>query len=179
MVLVLAVAVCLGAWRAWWRPVGVGVGYVCFMCRMGRNAKTYFGEIRSVYHATEFSDWYSAHIEPQHEHLWQPYANIANYNLFGWCIGGGTGAPAKIPISLLSPSQHQRFLQHVTNIEALKALVAGIITKPTNDDDPWEDAKGYALLQAILDWERAGYLGTWDDWWARYWKDWKTTRQST
>lgn len=173
MVLVLAVAISLGGWRAWWTPVGFGRGYFCFMCRMGRGDRTFFGETRSVYYATEFSNWYSAHIEPQHAHLWEPEANIVIYNLFGRGIDGGSGAHRKIPIFSLSPYQHQRFLEHLTNIEALKTLIASIITKQTYDDDPLEDAKGFVVAQAMMEWEKAGYPGTWDDWWARCWKYWK------
>ena len=176
MVLTLAVAVCLSGWRVWWTPLGSGRGYVCAMCRMHRGDRTFFGETRSDYHATEFSYWYSAYIEPQHEHMWEPEAKIAIYNLCGQLIDSGTGASRKIPIYSLTPSQHRRFLEHVTNIEALKTLFASIITKQAYDDDPMDDDKGFVLVQAVLDWEKAGYPGTWDEWWARFWKDWKETR---
>jgi hypothetical protein len=170
MVLTLAVAISLSGWRVWWTPVGSGHQYICSMCQMGRGVRTFFARTRSVCHATEFSDWYSAHIEPQHEHLWEPRANIAIFNLFGQCIGGGTGASRKIPIYVLTPSQHQRFLEHVANIEALKTLFAGVITKQPYDGEPMEDGKGFVVVQAILDWEKAGYPGAWDDWWAQYWE---------
>jgi hypothetical protein len=140
---------------------------------MGRGDKSFFGKTRSVYLRSEFSDWYSTHMEPQHEHLWEPKANIAVFNRFGWAIEGGTGPSRNIPIFLLTPSQHQRFLEHVTNIEAMKTLFAGII-RQRSEDDPMEE--GFVLVQAIEDWEKASYPGTWDDWWDRRWKEWKETR---
>src|SRR5438034_8814425 len=106
MVLVLAVAVSLAGWRVWTTAIGSGRGYDCSICRMHRGDRSFFGQVRSLYFATDFSSWYSVHIQPQHEHLWEPEANIAIYNLFGQLIEGGTGAPKKIPINLLAPSQH-------------------------------------------------------------------------
>jgi hypothetical protein len=172
MVLTLAVAISLCGWRVWWTPVGSKKGYFCSVCRMGRGVSTFFGKTRSVCHATEFSDWYSAHIEPQHEHLWDPEANIVIYNLFGQVIYGGTGASRKIPISILTPSQHQRFLEHVANIKALKSLLASIINikNQITENEAGEDGKGIVLVLAIVDLEKACYPGTWDDWWARYWE---------
>ncbi len=113
-----------------------------------------------------------ARIEPWHEHLWEPDPNIADFNLFGQRIGGGTGAPRKFRIYDLTPSQHQRFLEHVANIKALKSLLASIINikDQITENEPGEDGKGIVLVLAIVDWEKAGYPGTWDDWWARYWE---------
>jgi hypothetical protein len=161
-----AFAVCLGMWRTWWTPAGFGRGYFCSLCRMHRGDTTILGVTRSVHHSTDFSDWYSAHMEPHHEHLWQPEANIATYNFLGYGVGGGTGAPPRIRISQLSASQHQRFLEHVTDIGALKALFASVIAKQSDEDDGMEE--GYAIIEAIKGWEARGYRGTWDDWWARH-----------
>jgi hypothetical protein len=174
MIAVVVLAVCLTVWRAWWTPAGFGRGYVCSLCRLHRGDTKIHGVTRSVHHATDFSGWYSSYIEPHHEHLWEPESNIANYNFLGYTIGGGTGASRKIPIHLLSASQHQRFLEHVTNIGALKTLFASVITKQSDEDDGMEE--GYAIIQAIMDWEAIGYRGTWDDWWARHWKGRKQTQ---
>jgi hypothetical protein len=41
------------------------------------------------------------------------------------------------------------------------------------DDDPMDETKGYVVVEAILDWEKAP--GTWNDRWARHWQDWRGT----
>jgi hypothetical protein len=173
MFVMAAVALSLAGWRLWWTPAGVARGYLCCVCRMQRGDRPLFGRDRLFYAASDFSDWYFSHIEPEHEHIWEADANVAECNLFGLCIDGKTGSHRKIPITLLSPSQHQRFLEHVTDVRALKQLFREIIAMHEYDEEPSEEGKGYVVVDAILDWERAGYPGTWDGWWNRHWSNWK------
>jgi hypothetical protein len=140
---------------------------------MGRSDAILLGSTRTTYHENDLSRWYASRIQPQHTHVWEPFSNVATRNVFGETIGGGTGRPASIPMRLLSASEHREFLEHVKDIRALEELFTSIHADEGRVDlDPAEEGKGFVIVNALREWQAAGYPGTWEDWWARWWDDW-------
>lgn len=140
----------------------------CVICRKYRVDTTYAGIPWPRQYETECSRWYAAHVERQHDHIWEPGTCTYYGSFFG--VGGFGCSPGHYPIHLLPSDTQMQVYQHFKNPLEAKTLFANLTDAKTHNDrlDEEDDDKGHLIVEAIAAWEGAGFPGTWDEWWGRW-----------
>lgn len=143
--------------------------HTCVICRLYRVDTMCLGLTHSAYSETDCSLWYSAHVEPMHAHVWERGTCSYMSNLLGYSFGVGC-SPGRFPIVLLSPTTQLKVYQCFRDPLEAKALFADLTDSKTHDDRLDEDDvdRGHLTVEAIKAWEVAGFPGTWNEWWSRF-----------
>jgi hypothetical protein len=63
-----------------------------------------------------------------------------------------------------------RVYQHFKDPLEAKTLFANLTDEKTHNDrlDEEDDDRGHLTVDALEAWDAAGFPGTWDEWWARF-----------
>jgi hypothetical protein len=62
--------------------------------------------------------------------------------------------------------------QHFKDRQQAKELFTSLTDEKTRGDRLDEDEpEGHLIVRSMVDWESAGFPGTWDDWWNRWWNN--------
>jgi hypothetical protein len=143
--------------------------YTCVVCRLFRLKTTYGFVPVSRRSETECSRWYSAHVEPRHDHVWERSTCVYEGDLWGFPHSVGC-SPGRYPIWMLSSETQMRVYQHFKNPLDAKALFAGLTDARTHGDrlDEHDDDKGRLIVRSLEEWDAAGFPGNWQDWWDRW-----------
>lgn len=145
------------------------LNHTCAICRQYRLDTTCFGMTRSTYSDTECSRWYAAEVEPVHAHVWQSSTCCYSSDLFGGARSVGC-SPGRFTMMLLSPDTQLEVYQHFKDpLEAKKLFVSLADPKISEDrlDGDFRD-RGHLTVDALQQWEAAGFPGTWDEWWTQF-----------
>jgi len=150
---------------------GSSLSYTCVLCRLGRVETNLFGLKHSTYHENECSQWYPQNIEPSHTHIWERGTCMTLLNALSQPMGVGC-QPGHYPIRLLSPSTQMNVYRHLKDRQKAKELFSNLTDAKTHDDrlDEDDQSRGHLIVRSIEEWEAAGFPGTWDDWWTRWWE---------
>jgi hypothetical protein len=64
-----------------------------------------------------------------------------------------------------------RVYQHFQDRKKAKELFSSLTDETTYNDrlDEHDESRGHLIVRSIGEWEAAGFPGTWDDWWKRWW----------
>ncbi|HEV3162593.1 MAG TPA: hypothetical protein VGZ22_01035 [Isosphaeraceae bacterium] len=145
------------------------LSHTCVTCRLTRVDATCFGFTHSTYYPNECSQWYAAHVEPAHAHVWERGTCEYTSNLLGKPLFVGCN-PGHYPILLLEPSTQMRAYQHFKDPLEAKRLFESLTDEKTYNDrlDAEDDDRGELTVRAIQEWESHGFPGTWAEWWARF-----------
>jgi hypothetical protein len=151
---------------------GTSRSVTCVICRLGRTETTLFGWKRSTYQENECSLWYPKNVEPTHTHIWEEGTCTTLLNALGQPIGVGC-RPGHYPILGLSPSTQMSVYKHFEDRQEAKELFSNLTDAKTYDDrlDEHDESNGHLIVSSIEDWQIAGFPGTWDEWWHRWWKN--------
>jgi hypothetical protein len=141
----------------------------CVVCRLTRLDSTYGPIPRSRFYENDCSRWYAAHIEPRHPHVWERGTCVYETDLYGFPRSVGC-SPGQFPIHMLSSDTQMRVYQHFKNPLDAKILFTNLTDAKTYNDrlDEEDEDKGHLIVRAMQEWDSAGYPGTWDDWWSRF-----------
>ncbi len=145
------------------------LSHTCVICRLGRVDSDYLGSTHSRYFENECSRWYAAHVEPVHEHIWEPGTCRSTSNLLGQPLSVGCRV-GHYPIWLLPPSTQMRVYQHFQEPREAKKLFASLTDEKTYQDriDEDDEDRGHLMVDALRAWDEAGFPGTWEAWWAQF-----------
>ena len=138
----------------------------CLICRLTRVDTTSAKQTTTKYEENACNRWYAANVEPHHMHVWEVSTCTFGSN------ADGTPAfvacnPGHFAIWQLSPETQLAVYQHVKNpIEARDLFVSLADAKTYNDRlDEHDEDKGHLIVDALEEWEAAGFPGTWKEWW--------------
>ena len=154
----------------------------CVACRLTRVDATCFGLTRTTYEENECSRWFSGHVEPMHDHLWERGTCQYTSNLLGMPVSVGC-RPGHYPIRLLDPSTQMLVYQHFKDPLEAKKLFESLTDEKTHDDrlDEDDEDRGHLTVSALQAWEAEGFPGTWEERWSRFYakhveehKEWLT-----
>jgi hypothetical protein len=145
------------------------LSHTCVACRITRVDATCLGLTGFTLYPNECSQWYSAHVEPKHAHVWERGTCEYTSNVLGMPVSVSC-SPGRFPIRLLHPSTQMRAYQHFEDPLEAKKLFESLTDEKTHDDrlDEHDDDRGHLTVRAIKEWESEGFPGTWDEWWARF-----------
>jgi hypothetical protein len=61
--------------------------------------------------------------------------------------------------------------QHIPDRQKAKELFSNLTDAKTHNDrlDEDDQSKGHLIVTSIEEWVAAGFPGTWDEWWRRWW----------
>ncbi|WP_406694611.1 hypothetical protein V5E97_26435 [Singulisphaera sp. Ch08] len=141
----------------------------CVICRLNRVDSTYGPLPISRLHETNCSRWYAAHVEPEHSHIWEHGTCLYESDLYGtW--RAFSCRPGHYPIFMLPTETQMRVYQHFKNPLDAKTLFANLTDAKTYNNrlDQDDEDRGHLTVRAMSEWESAGFPGTWDDWWSRF-----------
>jgi hypothetical protein len=136
----------------------------CLICRLKRVETTAAQKTTTTYEENECSRWYAANVEPHHDHVWENstcvFVRLADGGTLNAC------SPGHYPIWLLSPKTQLAVYQHFKNPTDARELFLGLADAKTYGDHLEEDSnKGELIVDALEEWEAAGFPGTWKGWW--------------
>jgi hypothetical protein len=146
-------------------PGTVRASRTCLICRLTREDTTHAQRTTTKYEENECSRWYAANVEPHHNHVWE-----ASTCVFISAPDGRSSSvacnPGHYPIWLLSPDTQLTVYQHFKNpIEARDLFLSLADAKTHNDRLEHDQDKGHLIVDALEEWEAAGFPGTWKKWW--------------
>jgi hypothetical protein len=154
----------------WVADAGSSSSSRCVLCRLERNETTLFGLTRARYAENDCSKWYRAHVESEHEHLWERGTCTAILNGLG--VANAVRCRAgHFPILGLATSTQMRVYQHFGDLEKAKALFTGLTHERMGSEILDGNSKGDWIVHSLEDWESAGFPGNWDVWWNRWWQN--------
>ncbi len=72
---------------------------------------------------------------------------------------------------MLPPSTQMNVYQHFKDSQRAKELFSNLTDEKSYNNrlDEHDDSRGDLIVKSITEWEAAGFPGTWDDWWPRWW----------
>jgi hypothetical protein len=145
---------------------GSSSSYTCAVCRLGRADTTLFGFTRSTHFENECSRWYPENAERSHKHVWARGGCSRLLNGFGRKIGFACG-PSQSPIWWLPSATQSNVYKHIKDGNKAKVLFSSLANPNTYNEqfDGSDERRGDLIVTCIVEWEIAGFPGTWDDWW--------------
>jgi hypothetical protein len=118
------------------------------------------------YNENECSRWYTANVEPDHKHIWGNSTCTYSSNADGTRTGVGCN-PGHFAIWLLDPETQLAVYQYFKNPIDARDLFLNLADAKTGDNrlDGHDKNKGELIVDALEEWEAAGFRGTWNEWW--------------
>lgn len=133
--------------------------YTCSACRINLVDHRVLFFRWSSSELNESSRWYSAHVEPTHDHVWAEYAHCRRIGLPG--IMSGWGCTVGSPIAMLGWTPQRTAYEHSRNLMQTKDL---FVRMGKTDREAME------LLAEFNNWLDQGCQGAWEDWWRTHLK---------
>jgi hypothetical protein len=151
---------------------GSTLKYTCVLCRLDRVDTTLFGLNRSAYRPNKCSRWYWKHVEPSHVHVWERGTCRTLLNALALPMGVGC-RPECCAIWQVPPSTQMEVYRHFSDRQRAKELFLSLTAARSGNDRLASDSqsKGTLIARSIIEWEMAGFAGTWDEWWKRWWEN--------
>lgn len=141
----------------------------CVICRLDKVISTYGPIPVTTLEETDCSLWYVVHVEPVHTHIWERSHGVYESGILG--MGRSIGCRiGHCPIYKLPISTQIRVYQQFKNPLIAKSLFANLTDAKSYNDrlDKDDEDRGHLTVRAMSEWEAAGFPGTWDDWWSRF-----------
>ena len=137
----------------------------CVVCRLTRLDANALGLTRATDYGNECSRWYAAHVEPSHEHVWEPGGCVSKGSLLGRSRSVSRGFD-DATVWALDPSTQEEFYRHFARPLEAKAIFISLLDgKACIEGD---ENRGRLTVRAIKEWQAAGFPGTWAGWWSRF-----------
>jgi hypothetical protein len=140
--------------------------HTCLICRLTRVTKVSADKTTTEYEENECSRWYTANVEPKHMHVWEASTCVYETDDRGKVIAVGCN-PGHYPIWLLSQETQLAVYQHFKKPTEARDLFLSLADAKTYNDrlDEHDQDKGHLIVDALEEWEAAGFPGTWKEWW--------------
>lgn len=147
------------------------LGYTCALCRLNRIDRECLGFTRSTYRENKCSSWYVDHIERSHEHAWEPSSCCRMTDLFGLSRGYACGAGS--PIYRIPADTQLNVYRRFSEPLKAKAIFESMVGEKARERPFGNDGEthGEMVACAISEWQVAGFPGSWEKWWMRYYQD--------
>lgn len=148
---------------------GSRLSYTCVVCRAKRVDYTYFFLQWSRIQDTDSSRWYAANVETRHAHTWERHSCRAILSPLGTTVGFACRTDVS-PIWSLPAESQLEFYRHYPSPKAAKALFVQFANPRFYDQAvPGSgETQGRLVARAIVEWQLAGFPGTWESWWPNY-----------
>ncbi|MGD1000377.1 MAG: hypothetical protein ABSA67_06725 [Candidatus Brocadiia bacterium] len=138
--------------------VGSSSHYTCALCRARRTCRITFGHVSEQIQETSCSNWYAAHVEEHHEHLWVYSGSTVRLNIFGQAISVGDQT-TRNPIWRISPEEQMEIYGHFKDLQVARKLFSHI---GEQQKEPFTEAE--RTVDSLLSWREAGYPNSWEQW---------------
>jgi hypothetical protein len=157
------------------KPLGSKSLRTCVYCRAIQEDWRCLGFSRSRLYEGLHCAWYDAHVEPSHSHLWE--RGTGPLGPYSW----PNLAAGEDSLWNLSFETQMEVYRHFPSPKEAKPLFASFAEGGANHarfegpDALW----GRSLVEAMEDWRKAGFPGTWKDWSGRWRRDHIGGREET
>lgn len=107
--------------------VGKSSHYTCALCRASRTYRITFGRVSEQIEENSCSNWYAAHVEEHHEHLWVYSGSSIGFNIFGQAIS--VSDRTRNPLWRISPEAQMEIYSHFKNVQFARNLFSILANK--------------------------------------------------
>ena len=137
--------------------VGKSSHYTCALCRASRTYRITFGRVSEQIEENSCSNWYAAHVEEHHEHLWVYSGSSIGFNIFGQAIS--VSDRTRNPLWRISPEAQMEIYSHFKNVQFARNLFKHI---GEQEKEPFIEAE--KTVGSLLSWRSAGFPNSWEQW---------------
>lgn len=132
--------------------------HTCVVCRLERMDYNWrFESTTTSYQETSCSKWYSAHVEPMHDHVWSPSSTCVMLNFYHQTLGvsDSEGRPGRA-IWRLTPEQQMMVYQNSKDPLETRNVFLSLV-----DSAIMQDRHDISIASSLRDWIDSGFSMPW------------------